>query len=484
MKAPKMPKPPNPYDQANAQAGANKQTAIASAILNNYDEDSPFGSVRYERIPGLEPLPGEQRGFGGGLRGRMSRMRGGGGSFGRGGSGSLYGDIPRFKRIVTLSPEQQKLYDQQTQLGQNMNDLAIGQVNRLQDVMSKPVTLDGLPELKSGINVAKLNTNWNPTGWAKSYNGDIADAGQIQKSVGADDFSQDRRRVEDAIMSRYDTRFAQDEERMKSQLAAQGLTPGSEAYNQQFQQLQQAKTDARMQAILAGGQEQSRLFGMDVTKGQFANEAQQQQYGQNADRARFGMEREGFNNAVVGQNNATSYQQFEGNNAAALQQQQAQQSAYGFDNSARAQAFQEMLGIRNQPINEIAALMNGGQVSVPQFTGPWQQGLGNIPIGDYMQNEYANKMQGYQAKSANRSAMMSGLFGLMAAPFGMMSDRRTKTDIKKVGKTDGGQPVYTYRYKHGGPVMMGVMAQNLEKKNPKAVQSIGGIKHVDYSKVR
>ncbi len=63
------------------------------------------------------------------------------------------------------------------------------------------------------------------------------------------------------------------------------------------------------------------------------------------------------------------------------------------------------------------------------------------------------------------------------------SDRRVKTDITRVGTTDGGVPVYTFRYKAGGPMQMGVMAQDIEGSNPSAVVEIGGVKHVDYSQV-
>jgi hypothetical protein len=470
MKSPKPPKAPDPWAQAQAQTHANKEAAIAAATINNYDEDSPFGSVRYERIapPGATGAGGFS---GGGLRGRMGGRRMGGGR-----SGMLGMDVPRYKRIVTLSPEQQKLYDQQVQAGQGMNDLAISQIDRLHDHMGNPMNLDGLPEMQDTVYGANINSNWSPTGEARGYNGEIgdagrvqggvnlsehrgriADAGKIQRSVGPNDFSQDRRKVEDAIMSRYDERFAQDEQRMQSQLAAQGLVPGTAAYNKQFQELQKAKTDARMQAILAGGQEQSRLFGMDVAKGQFANAAQDQAFDQNAataqfdmdrtgfnnnarlqsgsfrnaaqgqryaqesDRARYGMERAGFNNAAVAQNNATSFQAWQGNNAAEIDRQNASQAAGSFRNQARSQSLQERLATRNQPINEIAALLNGGEVSVPQFSGPYQQGISPVPIGDYIQQNFANKMAGYQSKLQSRNAMMGGMFSLAAAPFGMFS---------------------------------------------------------------
>jgi hypothetical protein len=65
-----------------------------------------------------------------------------------------------------------------------------------------------------------------------------------------------------------------------------------------------------------------------------------------------------------------------------------------------------------------------------------------------------------------------------------MSDERLKTDIKRVGYTDDGLPVFTYRMKSGGPTMMGVMAQDVEKSNPRAVtKDPAGLRMVDYRRV-
>jgi hypothetical protein len=64
------------------------------------------------------------------------------------------------------------------------------------------------------------------------------------------------------------------------------------------------------------------------------------------------------------------------------------------------------------------------------------------------------------------------------------SDERLKTDIERVGKTDDGLPIYTYRYKAGGPPMMGVMAQDVAEVKPEAVGYLpSGYLGVDYAQV-
>ena len=64
------------------------------------------------------------------------------------------------------------------------------------------------------------------------------------------------------------------------------------------------------------------------------------------------------------------------------------------------------------------------------------------------------------------------------------SDARLKEDIVRVGKTDDGIPIYRYKMKAGGPVQMGVMAQELEVLRPSAVRTHrSGFKMVDYDMV-
>lgn len=84
---------------------------------------------------------------------------------------------------------------------------------------------------------------------------------------------------------------------------------------------------------------------------------------------------------------------------------------------------------------------------------------------------------GYTPGFLDYAGMGLGAAGLF------MSDERAKTDIKRVGTTDGGLPVYTFRYKSGGPIQMGVMAQDVEKVDPAAVVEIDGVKHVNYGRV-
>ena len=144
--------------------------------------------------------------------------------------------------------------------------------------------------------------------------------------------------------------------------------------------------------------------------------------------------------------------------------------------TGRSQAFSEALAGRNQPINEITALMSGSQVSNPaQMSGATPQaGVGGVDYTGLVN-------QKYQADLAQSQAAMGGLFGLASAGVGMFSDRRLKTDIQRVGRTDAGTPIYTYRYAWGGPVQMGVMAQDVPEAR---IMDPSGFWRVDYERVQ
>lgn len=145
--------------------------------------------------------------------------------------------------------------------------------------------------------------------------------------------------------------------------------------------------------------------------------------------------------------------------------------------TGRNQGFNEALAMRNQPINELSALLSGTQISSPQFQNTPQSGVAGVDYTGLVN-------QKYQADVANHQNMMGGLFGLGSSLIGMFSDRRLKTDIKRIGLTDGGLPVYTYRYGGEGPYHMGVMADEVEQVIPSAVnEHHSGFKMVNYAEV-
>jgi hypothetical protein len=253
-------------------------------------------------------------------------------------------------------------------------------------------------------------------------------------------------------------------------LAAQGVTEGSQAYNQEManlaQQRDQSYSGARDQAINQGfnlegqmfGQnlaarqqgvgEQFQLgefgnsslaqqFGMNQAQAQFQNQAQNQGFGQNQARAQLnndaammdyqrnlGMAEFGNNAAMqdYARNQATA--QF-GNDAASQQYGQnlgaaqfgndalAQQFNAGLnlqqaDQSNRSQSINENILGRNQNINEAMAFVNGAPVSPqnPTFQ-PFAQSTAAQAAPDAIGLASAN----YGNQSAARAQILGSIFG-------------------------------------------------------------------------
>jgi hypothetical protein len=84
----------------------------------------------------------------------------------------------------------------------------------------------------------------------------------------------------------------------------------------------------------------------------------------------------------------------------------------------RGQAIQEALLERNQPINEITALMRGGEVTMPQFQNTPQTSVANTDYGQMAYNSANFQNDQYKQKAADRNAMISGLFSLGGSALG------------------------------------------------------------------
>lgn len=177
---------------------------------------------------------------------------------------------------------------------------------------------------------------------------------------------------------------------------------------------------------------------------------------------------------------------------------QSAMQGIGLDAAARERALNEAYTAQSRPLDLINSLRSGSQVKNPQFQsysqqagvsqggvqqgGVQQQFTGGPNLMGAAEGMYGAQLDAANARNAYNNQMMQGLFSLGGAA--MMSDKRLKKNIKKVGKTDGGLNIYTYEYIWGGPTQMGVMAQDVEKVDPSAVVDVAGYKAVNYSKVK
>lgn len=141
-------------------------------------------------------------------------------------------------------------------------------------------------------------------------------------------------------------------------------------------------------------------------------------------------------------------------------------------------ALQSQMALRQAPINEILALAGQGQVQQPNFVGTPQTQVAGTDVAGITNAAFGQQMQNYNAGQS----VLGGLFSAGASLIPLMSDRRAKTDIKRVGTADNGLGIYLYRYKHGGPFMIGIMADEAEVVAPDAVvMGPDGFKRVNYA---
>jgi len=157
----------------------------------------------------------------------------------------------------------------------------------------------------------------------------------------------------------------------------------------------------------------------------------------------------------------------------------------------RGQAANELLTEDNQRINQISALLSGGQVSQPNF----QSGVGINPMAttdnaSIIANYDNARMNQWQQNQASTGSFLGGLGGLFSggansAFTGLMSlsDERAKTDKEKIGETEDGMGIYSFKYKGSPKTEIGLMAQEVKKKKPEAVaRRADGLLAVDYGK--
>lgn len=499
---PPPPAAPNPYETSNAQSAANRDTAITTALLNFIDEKTPLGSSVYNMtgyyampnsldsegnqvsgagVPRFVPfgedgagpvwMPGSGGPGGGGAApsgyaglgyktvdpsevpnaaagmeyvispetgmvhavptglgneqvkahiaardqgapgpwnidttvggprrqpytmGAGTGGGGGAGGYWSGMGGGLppgYFAVPKFQREVTLSPDQQAILDENERLQLQLLGFGNEQAGRLREHLSSPVSFDAAHQLPGG------------------------------------DYETSRRRVEEALMSRIQPQYERDRASLDATLASRGVLPGTEAYNREADEINRALTDARMQTVLAGGQEQSRLFGLDM--------------------------------------------------------------------SQRQQDISEILALRNQPINEIGAILSMGQVQMPQFAPPPSIPVagtnleGNVYQGYQGQiSGYNSQLQAQQAAERSRAGTLGSVFGTIGKLGGgllALSDRRAKTAVRKLAELANGFALYAFRYIGDATERVGYMADEVRKVSPWAVVEIGELDHVDYDAVR
>lgn len=181
-------------------------------------------------------------------------------------------------------------------------------------------------KIKGQNDLTQLNmaeTGAQQSGFLKDYLGEV--------------WSPDTSAIEGRLMElgsqRLNPRFQQEEDQLRTRLANQGITEGSEAYNREMSRFGQSKNDAFNSLMLTG----------------------------------------------------------------------------------RGQAFNELQTVRNQPINEISALLSGSQVNNPNVQMAQPQGAATTDVAGIINQNYNQRLGAWQQNNAQRQSLLGGLFGLGAS---------------------------------------------------------------------
>lgn len=134
---------------------------------------------------------------------------------------------------------------------------------------------------------------------------------------------------------------------------------------------------------------------------------------------------------------------------------------------------------RNLPMNDYATLMGTLKPVSSALPTVGTPAPGVAPT-DIVGPTYAS----YNAQAQQAANQASGLYGLAGTAISaIMSDRRMKQDIRRIGTAENGLPWYEFRYIGGnGAKHRGFMADEVRALLPDAVITINGIDHVDYLK--
>lgn len=414
----KPPPSPDPRETAAAQGNVNVSTAITERLLNNVNQVDQFGNrLDFSQTGSFELVDP----LDGSIR-----------------------DIPQFTQTQTLSPGQQAIFDTNQATQQNLANIGQQQSGAIGELLNDPFSISNVasPDLVTGIGqgVEPIQTGFQG-------------AGDITRSF---DSGFNRGDFEDALFQRLDRRTDIDRNALEQSLANRGIKLGSGAFSAAQGDFGQNVNDQRTAAILAGGQEQANQEAIFQARAQFANQAQGQQFSQNQTQAAF-------------------------SNTAANQQLQQQLAQAQFANQARGQSIEEALVERNQPFQEINAVLSGGQIQTPGFAQGPQTNLPTVDFAGLVQQDFAN-----QTNAANtRNTQQGQLFGGIASGFaGFLSDSRLKHDKQVIGTSQNGLDIYTFKYlpeiDPDQATYIGVMAQDLEKIKPENVSNIDGTKFVNY----
>ena len=310
-----VPPTPDYTGAANATAAGSKELATQANYANRPTQNTPWGQQFWTTGQQVDPATGQP--------------------------------VTTWTQNQTLDPALQSALNDQLGIQSGRSQLAGGFMGRVADEYANPFDWTNLPGMaqtpQQQFTYGRNMQSYIPT---------------TTRTTNEPAFASERQRIENSLFERMRPEQDRQTAQLQTQLANQGLTPGSQAYNMELQRLADQQSRERYGALEMGGQEQARLqqmllgqqqqaFGQGATQGEFFNQAQQQMFGQDMGA------------------NAQNYQQM--------------MQAAQYQNQLRQQAIAEQQLGRSMSLNEMNALLSGQQVGTPQMPGFMSAQTGQAP---------------------------------------------------------------------------------------------------------
>lgn len=432
--APKAPTPPDAYKTAAAQGAVDVNTAIAESRLRNAWVESPEGATKF--VDATDELGNP-----------ITRTI----TF-RDAAGAVIGteSVETQKQIITYAPAVQQIFDVSNSVKIALNEWALAQVGILKGEQTTVLSLSGLPALPD-------------VPMAPAVESDIIVPGALVTSIGSINLLSHLDTLRQSLLTRLMADIERDRLGEVVRLSLMGLSDGMEGYDRVMDQISRRITDARLQVEQLVGQEQSRMIGLEATVGQFANQTQEQAFRQAV--------------AIRELRNSNLFQMF-----------RAQVERGQYVVALRERQLAEEVTIRGHNVNQVSALIHGGQVQTPRFAGWEGSQIKSAPVAESVYRSYAAELDIWKTQVANQQNMLGGILGfggnLVGGLIGL-SDRRLKVDIAPLGRDAKGVAWYSFRYlwEAVGARHIGVMAQEVAHIPGAVVQLAGSWLAVDYRRV-
>ena len=309
------PAAPDYTGAAQASSQSSKELTNINNYANRPTQNNPMGSVSWEVNPFVDPATGQT--------------------------------VSAWTQNTALTPEAQAAFDSQLAMQRGRTDLANGLMPQAAEAINTPIDYDSF----SSMGTTPTASNFQNLGPAQNMQTAFESRYDLPGQFKAENLPAmptfDRGFV-DSQLNEALNYMRPDQERsaasLETKLTNQGLTRGSEAYNNAYRQMMDQQSRDKYNALTTAYQQGNQMFNNQLSANNQAFGQQNTSWNNN-----FNLGNTAFNQAY---NQATF-----GNNARAA----------NYQNNLRQQQIAEAQMRQLQPLNQINALTSGQQVAMPTF---------------------------------------------------------------------------------------------------------------------